>query len=71
MENMLLAAHALGLGGVWIGVLTGLRDREPVKSLLDEYGIAENHVVSGIINLGYPASKGHLLAKKTDVVHYI
>lgn len=70
-ENILLAAHALGLGAVWIGVLAQLRDVEPVKSLLDRWEIPGNHVVWGLINLGYPKEAGRLLAKNTGVVHYL
>lgn len=71
LENMQLAAHALGIGSVWIGVLAGLRQHEPIKSLLDEYEIPDYHNVYGILNLGYPGAPGRLLAKRTDVIHYV
>ncbi|RME53830.1 nitroreductase family protein [Candidatus Woesearchaeota archaeon] len=48
MENMLLAAHALGLGAVWIGSL----EEEKVASVLD---VPESARVQGIVLLGYPA----------------
>lgn len=71
IENILLAAHALGLGAVWIGALKTLRHQEPIQSLLDDYGIPATHDIYGVVNIGYPSAAGRLLAKKTDVVHYV
>lgn len=52
IQNMLLAAHGLGLGGVWLGLCE--EDREnvaPVKQLL---GIPENIRVIGMAAIGRP-----------------
>ncbi len=70
-ENIFLAAHSYGIGSVWLNALKTLRDAEPVKELLDSYGIPENHTVWCMAALGYPAGEGALLAKKKDVVHYV
>lgn len=50
-QNMLLAAHALGLGAVWSGIYP-LEDRvSGYRSLL---GIPENVIPLSIVIMGYP-----------------
>lgn len=49
MENLLLAASALGLGGCWLGVPTLRAER--LKALL---GIPDDAEVVGVTPLGYP-----------------
>ena len=50
-ENMLLAANALGLGAVWLGV-------HPSKQLIDDtrklLGIPSHVTPLGIVSVGYP-----------------
>lgn len=70
-ENIMLAAGSYSLGSVWLNPLVTLRDKEPVKSLLDSYGIPMNHIVWSTIALGYPVSDGVALAKNSEVVHYV
>ena len=48
IENMLLAAEAMGLGSVWIGGF----DRDAVRRLLD---IPGDIIPVGIVYFGYPA----------------
>jgi nitroreductase len=50
IENMLIAAHAMGLGSVWIGGF----DRDVVRKLLD---IPEKIVPIGVVFIGYPAEQ--------------
>ena len=50
-ENLLIAAHARGLGAVWLGVYP--RD-ERVEALRDLLGIPENIIPFALIALGYP-----------------
>lgn len=50
-QNMLLAAHALGLGAVWSGIYP-LEDRVSGYRLL--LGIPENIIPLSIIIMGYP-----------------
>jgi len=51
-ENLLLAAHALGLGAVW----TGVYPREPrMEGLRRLVGLPENVVAHSLVVLGYPA----------------
>lgn len=69
-ENMMLAAHSLGLGSVWINAPSNLCDVQEVRALLDGYGVPANHTVVCTLALGYPATEGKLLAKKQTVIHW-
>ena len=70
-ENIMLAAHSYGIGSCWLNVLRTLRNTDPVKEVLDAYGVPENHTVWSMVALGYPAEEGKLLAKKDRVVRYL
>ena len=51
-QNILLAAHAVGLGAVWVG-LYPLEERvEPLRKLL---GLPEQVIPLALVPLGYPA----------------
>jgi nitroreductase len=54
MENMFLAAHAKGLGAVYVGVYP--RD-ERTKTISAVFGLPENVVPFALLPLGYPAEK--------------
>ncbi|MHA1785516.1 MAG: nitroreductase family protein [Candidatus Helarchaeota archaeon] len=49
IENMMLAIHALGLGGVWIGEI--LNQKEKVEEILE---VPKSFELQAIIALGYP-----------------
>jgi len=51
-ENLLLAATALGLGAVWLGVYP---KEERLKAIRDILGIPEAIVPLNFISIGYPA----------------
>lgn len=54
-QNMLLAAHALGLGTCWINREKEMFETPEGKELMERWGVPEGYVgVSGIA-LGYPA----------------
>lgn len=53
-ENLLLAAHGLGLGAVWTGVYPG-EDR--VAVVREALGIPETHMPLNVIPIGYPAER--------------
>jgi nitroreductase len=52
IQNILLAIHALNLGGVWLGEI--LKNSEKVKELL---GVSPALEFMAVIALGYPAEK--------------
>lgn len=56
MENIYLAANALGLGCVWINQLLTCFDEPEVRGLLRAFGVPEDHGVYGCAAIGYPAA---------------
>jgi nitroreductase len=59
IQNMLLAAHALGLGAVWLGEI--LKNAEGVRTLL---GLPEQMELMAVVALGRPAGKSHTSTRK-------
>ena len=48
IENIYLAAHALGLGSVWINQLREKCNSPEIRRVLDSFNIPKKHVVCGI-----------------------
>ena len=59
MQNMLLAIHALGIGGVWLGEI--LKNSEKVKQLL---GVSPALEFMAVVALGYPDEKNITAERK-------
>ncbi len=59
IQNMLLAAHALGLGAVWLGEI--LKNAEGVRDLL---GLPQELELMAVVALGHPASQKHASKRK-------
>lgn len=53
LQNMLLAVHGLGLGGVWLGEI--LKNRTKVEALL---GVPDTMELMAVVCFGRPAEKG-------------
>lgn len=51
-ENLLLAAHALGLGAVWTGAYPGVDRSVPIAQKL---GLSDNLIPMAMVVIGYPA----------------
>lgn len=67
-ENILLAAHALGLGAVWTGFYPNL---EKAKMLAGILNIPSSQIVLCVIPMGYPAESPAPKDKwNTENVHY-
>ncbi len=67
-ENILLAAHGIGLGAVWCGVFPGVDRIEALRGLLD---IPTELVPLNIIMLGNPATEAHVKDKwKPQLIRY-
>ena len=67
-ENILLAAHAYGLGAVWCGVYPNPDNVAGVVRVLD---IPENIIHLNVVTLGYPAENPEPKDKfKTENIHY-
>lgn len=67
-ENILLAAHAIGLGGVWTCVYPHDERIAPVRSILN---IPDRLIPFNLIPIGYP-EKGHVPMDKwhPDRIHW-
>jgi nitroreductase len=67
-ENILVAAHALGLGTCWVA---GYKKAyaEPVRDLL---GVPAGHMLVALISLGYPAERPEPHGKRdiSEVLHW-
>lgn len=67
-ENLLLAAHAMGLGAVWTGVHPSA---ERVAQLQGILGLPEHIVPLCIVPVGYPAETPAIKEKfSADNIHY-
>ena len=67
-ENILLAAHALGLGAVWCGVYPST---ERVAAVSEVLGLPGSIVPLNIVTMGYPAADVQPKDKwNPDNIHY-
>ena len=67
-ENLLLAAHAMGLGAVWTGVHPSAERVAQVQTLL---GLPEHIIPLCIVPVGVPAEQPQPKDKYTESnVHY-
>ena len=67
-ENLLLAAHALGLGAVWTGVYPST---ERTKAVQERLGMPANIIPLAVVPVGYPAHEGGPKDKyKADNIHF-
>ena len=57
LQNMMLAAHAQGLGSCWIHRESEMFATEEGKELMKQWGLPEGLVGIGALSLGYPASE--------------
>ena len=67
-QNLLLGAHALGLGAVWLGFYPKTERSIPLKALL---GMPEAVEPMAVIAIGHPAEeKGPSERYNADLVHH-
>ncbi|MFR0733188.1 MAG: nitroreductase family protein [Oscillospiraceae bacterium] len=64
--NMLLAAHALGLGACWIHRAREEFESPEGKTLLAKWGITGDYIGVGHCILGYPASAPQAAAPRKE-----
>ncbi|SFM79239.1 nitroreductase family protein [Methanolobus profundi] len=65
-ENMMLAAHSMGIGSCWIGTACFIQDN---PELLEELGITPDYRVVAPIVMGYPVTEpGETDKKEPEVV---
>ena len=67
-ENMILAAHALGIGSVWLGTWP---QEEKVQGQKELFGLPDEIVPHSVIAFGYPDEEGSIRGfYEEDRVHY-
>jgi nitroreductase len=66
LQNMMLAAHAVGLGSCWIHREKEMFDTPEGKALMKKWGVPEECVGVGSIALGYPDCAPPSAAKRKD-----
>ncbi len=71
LQNMMLAAHDLGLGTCWINQFRDVWEDEKVNAYLAEIGLPEGYQVQCSTIVGYPAQKPQAPARKPGTVTYI
>ena len=71
MGNMLLAAHALGLGACWIHRAKETFELPAGKALLEKLGIQEEYEGIGNCVVGYADMQPPVREKKADWVYYL
>lgn len=71
MENMFLMAHAQGVGSCWINQLKTICDNEEIREILREFGVPEEHIVWGIVALGYPACEPKEIVRNENAIIFV
>lgn len=72
LENLMLAAHALGLGSCWINRAREEFESSEGKALLKEWGLSENYAGIGHCVIGWPDTQDMKAApRKNDYIRWI
>ena len=73
LENMLLAAHSLGIGSCWLHALVHLYSSEQGKSFLHaQVGVPEGYAVIGAGAFGYQATEAPKApSRRENIVTYL
>ena len=64
LENMMLAAHALGLATCWINREYQMFQTEEGKNIMKEIGLKEGLIGIGALSLGYPSREPKPVAER-------
>ena len=67
-QNMMLAAHSIGLGSCWVGFGSMVTDDDEVKKILD---LKDDETIFGPILLGYPEGYPERPPKKEPSITWI
>jgi len=74
LENMMLAATALGVGSCWINQLHWLDDDPAIRGALEAVGLRADETITGGVALGYPAGDNAFFVREKaaeDPVTYV
>jgi len=67
-ENMMLAAHSIGLGSCWVGFGSMVTHNEEIKRILE---LRDEEAIFGPILLGYPEGYPERPPKKVPAVTWV
>jgi nitroreductase len=67
-QNMMLAAHSIGLGSCWVGFGSMVTDDDEVKKILD---LKDDETIFGPILLGYPEGYPERPPKREPSIKWI
>ncbi|MFO8132346.1 MAG: nitroreductase [Thermoplasmatota archaeon] len=69
-QNMMLAAHAMGLGSCWIGFASALGLK---KAVLRDIGMPDGHHIAATLTIGHPRGSPQPQMRKpmADVINWI
>ncbi len=70
MQNMMLAAHAIGLGSCWINQLKRCLQDKEFKEFLEKIGIGKDRAIWGSLVLGYPDETPEAKERIEEVEYY-
>ena len=71
LENLFLAAQALGLGSCYVNQLHWLRDDGPLREYLYELGIPKEHTICNAAAVGYIARESAASVRKSGTVKIV
>jgi len=71
LQNIFLAAQAVGLGSCYINQLRWLRDEEIIRTCLCELGMPEDYVICGAAAVGYIETPTPPQPRKNETVYII
>ena len=71
LQNMMLAAHVLGLGTCWINQFRDVWGNTKVEAYLAQLGLPEGYEVQCSTIVGYPAQSPVAPARKPGTVTYV
>ncbi|PLX19344.1 MAG: nitroreductase family protein [Marinilabiliales bacterium] len=67
-QNMLLAAHGLGLGAVWLGIHPRVERKNEIRKI---FNLPENIQPASLISIGYPDENKEMPDRyKPERIHY-
>ena len=69
-QNIMLAAHSLGLGSVWLNPMMTICDEPDVRGLLRSLDVPDQHIVWAMLALGWPVGEGRPLEKTKNVIRW-
>jgi len=72
IENMMLAAHSIGVGSCWINQLRWLDEDLSIRNFLDKISVPKEHMICGALALGYmDGAMPNSIERKWDSIQII